>query len=131
MTRESRLPLLQALEAERGTNVITYVTSTRDNLNTSMAMDVVPILYRHLVDLPGDNDRAIDLLLHTNGGDGVVPWRIVTLIREFCSNFAVLVPNRAFSAGTLTALGADKIIMHPMGMLGPTDLHSYDRVQSN
>jgi hypothetical protein len=33
----------------------------------------------------------------------------------------VLVPHRAFSAATLTALGADSIVMHPMGMLGPTD----------
>jgi hypothetical protein len=33
----------------------------------------------------------------------------------------VLVPYRAFSAATLTALGADEIVMHPMGMLGPTD----------
>jgi hypothetical protein len=33
----------------------------------------------------------------------------------------VLVPHRAFSAATLTALGAHEIVMHPMGMLGPTD----------
>ena len=33
----------------------------------------------------------------------------------------MLVPHRAFSAATLTALGADNIVMHPMGMLGPTD----------
>jgi hypothetical protein len=50
-----------------------------------------------------------------------VPWRLVTLIREFCSEFNVLVPHRAFSAATLTALGADSVWMHPMGMLGPTD----------
>lgn len=45
----------------------------------------------------------------------------MTLIREYCKEFCVIVPHRAFSAATLTALGADKIIMHPMGMLGPTD----------
>jgi hypothetical protein len=33
----------------------------------------------------------------------------------------VLIPWRAFSAATLTALGANEIVMHPMGMLGPTD----------
>ncbi len=50
-----------------------------------------------------------------------MPWRLVTLIREHCKEFSVLVPHRAFSAATLTALGADEVVMHPMGMLGPTD----------
>ena len=63
----------------------------------------------------------IDLFIHSNGGDGTVPWRLVTLIREFTDKFSVLVPHRAFSAATLTALGADSIVMHRMGMLGPTD----------
>ncbi|EQD78749.1 hypothetical protein B1B_00551, partial [mine drainage metagenome] len=66
-------------------------------------------------------DTRIDLFLHSNGGDGVVPWRLVTLIREYCSELSVLVPYRAFSAATLMALGADRVVMHPMGMLGPTD----------
>lgn len=87
-----------------------------------MAMDVIPIVYEHLRALPGEaGNRKIDLFLHSNGGDGVVPWRLISLIREFCSEFCVLVPHRAFSAATLTALGADRVIMHPMGMLGPTD----------
>src|SRR4029077_1047132 len=43
------------------------------------------------------------------------------LLREFCDQLCVLVPHRAFSAATLACLGADKVIMHPMGMLGPTD----------
>lgn len=33
----------------------------------------------------------------------------------------MIVPHRAFSAATSIALGADEIIMYPMGMLGPTD----------
>jgi hypothetical protein len=122
MSRETRLQLIASLEKARGTHVISYFTSTRDNLDSYMAMDVIPVIYRHLTTIPGPRKgRKIDLFLHTNGGDGVVPWRLVTLIREFCDTFCVLVPNRAFSAGTLTALGADKVLMHPMGMLGPTD----------
>jgi len=87
-----------------------------------MAMDVIPIVYRHLAALEGPKEqRSIDLFLHSNGGDGIVPWRLVTLIRGCCETFNVLVPHRAFSAATLTALGADSVVMHPMGMLGPTD----------
>jgi hypothetical protein len=87
-----------------------------------MSMDVIPVIYRHLEALPTPPDETkIDLLLSSNGGDGVVPWRLVTLIREFCAEFSILVPHRAFSAATLACLGADEVIMHPMGMLGPTD----------
>jgi hypothetical protein len=85
-----------------------------------MAMDAVRRFYDHLRVL-GNLHGKIDLFIHSNGGDGTVPWRLVTLLREYCDHLAVLVPHRAFSAATLTALGADEIVMHPMGMLGPTD----------
>ena len=65
--------------------------------------------------------KRLTLFLMSNGGDGIVPWRLVTLIREYTDDFSVLIPWRAFSAATLTALGANQIVMHPMGMLGPTD----------
>jgi ClpP class serine protease len=87
-----------------------------------MAMDSVRRIYDHLVPLRrAAQPIKIDLFLYSNGGDGIVPWRLVTLIREYADEFSVLVPFRAFSAATLTALGADHIVMHPMGMLGPTD----------
>lgn len=122
-TRAERVELIKQLEEARGgRTVFTYVTSTRPNLEAPMAMDVIPILYRHLqaLDRPPEETK-IDLFLHSNGGDGIVPWRLVTLVREFCSEFNVLIPHRAYSAATLTALGADHVVMHPMGMLGPTD----------
>lgn len=123
MSKETRLGLIKEIEKERGTKVLTYVTSTRQNLEVSMALDTIRKFYEHLQFIPED-DRSktnIDLLIVSNGGDGTVPWRLVTLIREYAKQFSVLIPYRAFSAATLTALGADKIIMHPMGMLGPTD----------
>jgi hypothetical protein len=87
-----------------------------------MAMDAIFPLYRHLqaIATPPKETR-IDLFLDSYGGDGIVSWRLVTLVREFCNEFNVLVPYRAYSAATLTALGADRVIMHPMGTLGPTD----------
>lgn len=121
--RQERVTLIEALQEERGgSHVISYVTSTRPQLEVQMAMDVVPIVFRHLQAIDQTPEETkIDLVLHSNGGESIVPWRLVTLIREFCSTFAVLVPHRAFSAATLLALGADEVVMHPMGMLGPTD----------
>ncbi|MBU0734226.1 MAG: hypothetical protein KKG10_08760, partial [Proteobacteria bacterium] len=43
------------------------------------------------------------------------------MLREFCEKLAVLVPFRAHSAGTTLALGADEIVMGPLGELGPVD----------
>jgi Serine dehydrogenase proteinase len=123
VSRGERQQAICALQEVRGgTEVISYITSTRPNLEGQMGMDSILPLYRHLQALQTPPNRTrIDLFLHSNGGDSIVPWRLVTLIREFCCEFNVLVPHRAFSAATLTALGADTVTMHPMGMLGPTD----------
>ena len=124
MARAARIKIIQQIERARKSRVISYVTSTRQGLEVPMTMDTVRFVYDHLEAIAAKKDKQplkLDLFLHSNGGDGVVPWRLVTLIREFTDDFSVLVPYRAFSAATLTALGADAIVMHPMGMLGPTD----------
>lgn len=123
MSKEKRIELIKAIEQERKSKVLTYITSTRQNQEVQMAIDTIRKFYEHLKEIPESEKSkiSIDLLIVSNGGDGTVPWRLVTLIREYCKQFSVLIPYRAFSAATLTSLGADKIIMHPMGMLGPTD----------
>jgi hypothetical protein len=50
-----------------------------------------------------------------------VPWRMVTMLREYCQELNVLVPYKAHSAATLIALGADQIVMGKKGELGPID----------
>jgi len=123
--KDARIELIKRIQRARNSYVIAYVTSTRPNLDIQMALDVVRYVYDHLQSIrkahKGEGKPRIDLLLHSNGGDGTMPWRLVTLIREFTDKFGVLVPHRAFSAATLTALGADEVLMHPMGLLGPTD----------
>jgi hypothetical protein len=61
------------------------------------------------------------LFLYTPGGIIVAGWGLVHLIREFCKNFAVLVPYKAWSCGTLICLGADEIVLARLGQLGPID----------
>ena len=119
---KERRALIEAIEKLRGTTVITYITSTRPGFQTEMALDSVPIFHRHLRKLgKPQKEMRIDLFIHSDGGDGIVPWRLVTLLREYCSELNLLVPHRAFSAATLLALGCDNVVMHPMGNLGPTD----------
>src|SRR5882724_7677256 len=123
--KAARVSIIKSIQKARGSFVIAYVTNTRRNLDVHMALDVVRYVFDHLEAIrkahKGKGKPQVDLFLHSNGGDGTMPWRLVTLIREYTDKFAVVVPHRAFSAATLTALGADEIVMHPMGMLGPTD----------
>jgi hypothetical protein len=117
--RSQRKDLITKLREARGSDlVITYVTSTRPALEAAMALDAVRCFHDHLPEKPV---KQLDLVIHSNGGDGVVPWRLMTLLHEYAEKVDVLVPHRAFSAATLAALGAHQITMHPMGMLGPID----------
>lgn len=120
--KEKRVELIKKLESARGgTNLISYVLSTRGNTSYQMADDAVRLIYDHLKELSKQGTIKIDLFLHSFGGVGAVPWKLTNLIREFTSDFEILIPYKAYSAATLTALGANKIWMHPMGELGPVD----------
>lgn len=120
MGLDNRLALYRRVEAKRGRPLIVYVTSNRPNANGMIAGDSVPELLDQLQCLPAET-KKLDLLIVSDGGDPTVAWRIVSLIRERADNFSVLVPQAAFSAATLIVLGANEVIMHPNGNLGPTD----------
>ena len=100
--------------------LIVYVTSTRPNAEGQIGQDAIGELLIQLEKLPSET-KNLDLLLVSNGGDPTVAWRVVSLIRERVDQFSILVPQSAYSAATLIALGANKIVMHPNGNLGPTD----------
>jgi hypothetical protein len=120
--RDKRIALMKAIEAKRGDRLlISYITSTRPGLEIQIADDVLPLIHQCLESGKVKAAAGVDLFIHSNGGSGTSPWRIVNLIREYTKSFSVLVPHHAFSAATLIALGADKIIMHKMGCLGPID----------
>lgn len=87
--------------------------------NTQFAADSKEALYRILKE--SDTQRGLDLCLYTRGGDTNSVWPIVSLMREFDSDFQVLVPFRCHSSGTLVALGAKKILMGPLSELSPID----------
>ncbi len=86
-----------------------------------MSDDAVRVTFDHLLRLPSRPVPKLDIFLCSNGGSGTVPWRLVSLFREFAKSFRVLVPYRAYSAASLIALGADEIVMHPFAELGPID----------
>jgi hypothetical protein len=115
-----RRELYRQIEDVRQRPLVSYVTSNRPGADGRMAGDAVHEFALQLQALPADAD-ALDLLVVSNGGDPTVAWRVVSLIRERVKSFSVLVPAGAFSAATLIALGANRIILHPNGNLGPVD----------
>jgi len=65
---------------------------------------------------------ALDLLLHTNGGDPVAGYRIAQTIRSLCKKLDLLVPERAYSAGTLMSFAGDVIRLGDYAGLSPIDI---------
>jgi hypothetical protein len=116
-----RIKLIERLEKLRGSSVLCFLTSLRPNVAAQMSEDAVRVFFDHLGLLAARPVEKLDLFLCSNGGSGTVPWRLVSLFREFARSFNVLLPYRAYSAATLLALGADEIVMHPFAELGPID----------
>jgi len=119
MPFEARSAILREIGAELKTGVLAYVTGDRENLEAYVDADVLPRLPRHL-DAVGKQDR-VALVLYTLGGDTNTPWPFVNFLRAYCDELFVLVPFWAHSAGTLMALGADRIYMTRFGTLSPID----------
>lgn len=125
--RARRRQLISEIEGLRGSRLITYVTSDRDNCQGQIDENVVRPMYDHLLELNragndhGDELPQLDLLLYSRGGAVDAPWRIVSMIRSISVGFAVLVPFRAQSAATMIALGADEVVLGRKGELGPID----------
>ena len=114
--------LIQDLENKRKSKIIVYFTGDRPPFGSRIAEDVVRPLYDHLINLDfKEEKKVIDLFLYSRGGDVSVPWRIASMIREFCDEFNVIAPYKAQSAATLLSLGTDNIIMGKKAELGPID----------
>ena len=119
MNISDRVARYAAVEAARGRPLIVYATSTRAGVQAMMAGDAV----REFIDQIDTirNASAVDVLIHSTGGDALAAWKLMSVLRERFSSVAVLVPYMAFSAATVFAVGADEIVMHPHASLGPID----------
>jgi len=65
--------------------------------------------------------HCLSLILQSPGGDGTIVEKVVAMCRGQCEHLRVILPNRAKSAATMIALGADEIVMGPSSEIGPID----------
>lgn len=112
--------LIIEIEKLRNSKVITYLTSDRPGpVNARIAGDVISIISNQLRQI--GKTQNIDLFIYSTGGDTMVPWRLVSMIREYCDKFSVLIPYKAHSAATMISLGADEIVMTDLSEISPID----------
>jgi Serine dehydrogenase proteinase len=124
MSWQKRINIYQRIESHRKRPLIVYVTSKRYGAWAEMGSDALPSIIEQLdalsVELP-----ALDFMIVSIGGDPMTAWRIMSLIRARLTKegaVSVLIPQSAYSAATLLAFGANEIVMHPNGHLGPVDM---------
>ncbi len=63
-----------------------------------------------------------DVLLHTAGGNPVAGYRLAQCIRDFARHVVFLVPEDAYSAGTLLCLSGDEVRLGHYAGLSPIDI---------
>jgi len=119
LAAKERKELIEKLEHNLQVRVLTIITGDRQGMETRIAPDILPLVSEHLSNIKPTEDLA--LFLYTPGGDTIVGWGLVSLLRQYSNKISVLVPFRALSCGTLIALGADNLIMGTHGFLSPID----------
>lgn len=116
---KNRIEYYKELERLTDSVVLVYVTGDRVGFQTQMGQDVFDLFVDQLEAI--GQVKKLSLMLYSRGGDTNVAWSLCNLIRSYCEEFNVIVPNRAHSAATLLSLGADKIYMTKQATLSPID----------
>jgi ATP-dependent protease ClpP protease subunit len=113
--------LVESIEKETGNNLICYISNFPHPLGILMDEDD-SIIETMLKSINLDKyDGNIDLIIHTRGGSPLAAQKIVRTCRTYSNKFRVIIAKTAMSAGTIIAMGADKIVMRETAELGPID----------
>ncbi len=111
--------LLCEVEAQLGGPVMSYYTGTDARIHD----DDVKYFFTHLKKI--GFQKKLFFIVVSHGGNGQSAWRIACLLRSFCEELTIVLPEAAASAGTILSLAADKIIMTPLSYLTAVDTSLY------
>lgn len=113
-------PLIEAIEKERGSSLVCLFYNNLPPVPTMLTPAALPPFEKALSHV-GEVER-LDLFLRCTGGITEVPWRIVSLLREFVTDeLGVIVSQIALSGATHIAIAADELVMTPFSVLGSVD----------
>lgn len=115
--RYMRQLLIKQIQDEYGPRLICFVCGIAAGIHRDDTLGFADILYNVP---PG---KHLDLLLHTPGGDVNAAEKLISMVHATVGQgtLRIIVPDFAKSAGTLMALGANKIVMSDTSELGPID----------
>jgi ATP-dependent protease ClpP protease subunit len=116
-SRYQRQDVIRKVQAQSGRSLICYVAGIAAPIDRDDLLGIVDLLHR--VQAGAD----LDLLLHTPGGDIDAAEKLILTIRNTVgtATLRIVVPDFAKSAGTMMAVGADRIVMSDTSELGPID----------
>jgi len=114
-----RQELIRKIQRKLSGNLLTYTCNPGHPFAVVMSQDA--LLFEDL--LRSASDRHVGYLMLTSpGGDPNAAEKLIVMCRKrFTDGFYVIIPNYAKSAGTMIALGSDKILMGYLAELGPID----------
>ena len=109
---------IKDVELALGADVLVYYGPIDDGIVYPLNNLIVDLN----VGLNPEKDRKIlYVLLTTGGGSATACERYVSIFRHFYSEVNFLIPDYAFSAGTILTMSGDNIYMDYLSVLGPID----------
>lgn len=106
---------LSKLEKITNSDVLSYFGPIVDG-NENAFLDII----EELANDSGKKD-TITVVLTTNGGSAIAVERYVNIIRNYYGKVVFIVPDYAYSAGTIFCMSGDEIWMDFFSVLGPID----------
>lgn len=106
---------LNELELALNSDVLTYTGPIYDG-NENEILDIV----EELATDPGKKN-CLAIVLTTTGGSAMAVERYVNIIRKHYEKVIFIIPDYAYSAGTIFSMSGDEIWMDYFSVLGPID----------
>jgi hypothetical protein len=112
---EETQEIIQKIKKKLDGRVLYFFTSTDSRIHN----DDVKYFYSHLKKI--GHQKCLYFIIVSHGGNGESAWRIACLLKNYCEELIVVLPEAAASAATILSLAADEIIMTPLAYLTPVD----------
>ncbi len=105
---------LETLERQLDSDIYTYYGPIEDS--------IVPVIKHTIEQIASEKKHSrLSIILTTGGGSATAVERYVNIIRNFYGEVNFIVPDFAYSAGTIFCMSGDNIYMNYYSVLGPID----------
>lgn len=105
---------LETLEQQLDSDIYTYYGPIEDS--------IIPVIKHTIEQIAIEKKHTrLSIILTTGGGSATAVERYVNIIRNFYDEVNFIVPDFAYSAGTIFCMSGDNIYMNYYSVLGPID----------